>query len=161
MDIDGGAAVMLIGGVMVGCVELFACEGIRSITELTGKRVGVQAIGSLPNIFIDLMAAEVGLRPEKDIDWVPPEGQAEGAVHRRQDRRRPQLATGIAGLRGRGIGHVIVKTSVDRPGRRITAVCWAVKRIESGVWLAGSTSPPPPAGHRATPSDSSPADGWR
>jgi hypothetical protein len=56
---------------MVGCVELFAREGIRSVTELKGKRVGVQAIGLLPNIFIDLMAAEVGLRPERDIDWVP------------------------------------------------------------------------------------------
>src|SRR6267143_3040577 len=65
-DIDAGAAVTIIGGVMVGCVELFAREGIRSVTDLKGKRVGVQAVGSLPNILVVLMAAHVGLHPEKD-----------------------------------------------------------------------------------------------
>ena len=33
MDIDGGAAVMVIGGVMVGCVEVFVREGVRSIAS--------------------------------------------------------------------------------------------------------------------------------
>jgi NitT/TauT family transport system substrate-binding protein len=116
MDIDGGAAVMVIGGVMVGCVELFAREGIRSITELKGKRVGVQAIGSLPNIFIVLMAAEVGLHPEKDIDWVtdPKVKPKELFIDGKIDAflgfpPEPQE------LRARGIGHVIVNTAVDRP----------------------------------------------
>ena len=59
-----GAPRLFIGGVMVGCVERFAREGIRSIIELRGKRVGVQAIGSLPNILVVLMAAQVGLDPE-------------------------------------------------------------------------------------------------
>jgi NitT/TauT family transport system substrate-binding protein len=69
-DIDAGTAVTVIAGVMVGCFKLFAREGIRGITDLKGKRVGVQAIGSLPNILLVLMAAQLGLHPEKDIDWV-------------------------------------------------------------------------------------------
>ena len=63
LDIDAGAAVTVIASVMVGCTELFAREGIRSITDLKGKKVGQQASGSLPNVLVVLMAAQVGLDP--------------------------------------------------------------------------------------------------
>jgi NitT/TauT family transport system substrate-binding protein len=65
-DIDAGEAITVLSGVMVGCVELFARESIRSVIDLKGKSVGVQATGSLPNIFLVLMAAHVGLDPDKD-----------------------------------------------------------------------------------------------
>ena len=116
MDIAAGTAVMVIGGVMVGCVELFAREGIRSVTDLKGKRVGVQATGSLPNILVVLMAAHVGLDPVKDIDWVtdPSVKPKELFIAGKIDAflgfpPEPQE------LRARGIGHVIVNTAVDRP----------------------------------------------
>jgi NitT/TauT family transport system substrate-binding protein len=115
-DIDGGASVTVIGGVMVGCVELFAREGIRSITDLKGKKVGVQATGSLPNILVVLMAAHVGLDPVKDIQWVidPKVKPKELFIDGKIDAflgfpPEPQE------LRARGIGHVIVNTAVDRP----------------------------------------------
>jgi NitT/TauT family transport system substrate-binding protein len=115
-DIDAGAAVTVIGGVMVGCVELFAREGIRSVTDLKGKSVGVQATGSLPNIFLVLMAAHVGLDPDKDIHWVtdPKVKPKELFIDGKIDAflgfpPEPQE------LRARGIGHVIVNTAVDRP----------------------------------------------
>ena len=115
-DIDAGAAVTVIAGVMVGCVELFARADIRSITDLKGKRVGVQATGSLPNILVVLMAAHVGLHPERDIDWVtdPKVKPKELFIDGKIDAflgfpPEPQE------LRGRGIGHVIVSTAVDRP----------------------------------------------
>jgi NitT/TauT family transport system substrate-binding protein len=115
-DIDAGTAVTVIAGVMVGCVELFARDGIRGITDLKGKRVGVQAIGSLPNILLVLMAAQVGLHPEKDIDWVtdpkvkPKELFEQGKIDAFLGfPPEPQE------LRARGIGHVIVNTAVDRP----------------------------------------------
>jgi NitT/TauT family transport system substrate-binding protein len=116
LDLDAGVAVTVIAGVMVGCVELFAREGIRSITDLKGKRVGVQATGSLPNILVVLMAAHVGLDPAKDIDWVtdPKVKPKELFIDGKIDAflgfpPEPQE------LRGRGIGHVIVNTAVDRP----------------------------------------------
>jgi len=115
-EIDAGTSVTVIGGVHVGCNELFAREAIRSITDLKGKRVGVQAIGSLPNIFIVLMAAEVGLHPEKDIDWVtdpnvkPKELFIDGKIDAFLGfPPEPQE------LRARGISHVIVNTALDRP----------------------------------------------
>jgi len=116
LDIDAGAAVKVIGGVMVGCVELFAREEVRSVTDLKGKRVGVQATGSLPNILVVLMAAHVGLDPVKDIDWVtdPKVKPKELFIDGKIDAflgfpPEPQE------LRARGIGHVIVNTAVDRP----------------------------------------------
>jgi NitT/TauT family transport system substrate-binding protein len=115
-DIDAGETVTIIGGVMVGCVELFAREGIRTVIDLKGKSVGVQATGSLPNIFVVLMAAHVGLHPEKDIDWVtnPSVKPKELFIDGKIDAflgfpPEPQE------LRARGIGHVIVNTAMDRP----------------------------------------------
>src|SRR5205823_1079846 len=52
----------------VGCFELFAHEGIRSIGELKGKSVGVQGLEGLPHTLVTLMAAQVGLNPKTDIN---------------------------------------------------------------------------------------------
>ena len=40
--IDHGAPITILAGVHGGCYELFAREGIGSITELKGKQVGLQ-----------------------------------------------------------------------------------------------------------------------
>jgi NitT/TauT family transport system substrate-binding protein len=115
-DIDAGASVTVIGGVMVGCTELFARQGINGVTDLKGKRVGVQAAGSLPHSLLVLMAAQVGLDPVKDIDWVtdPKVKPKELFIDGKIDAfigfpPEPQE------LRARGIGHVIVATAIDRP----------------------------------------------
>src|SRR5215470_2005094 len=68
--IDAGDRITLIGGVHVGCLELFAKEHIRSIRDLKGKKVGVQAWGETPHVFLSSMAAYVGLDPVRDIEWV-------------------------------------------------------------------------------------------
>src|SRR6516165_5762878 len=57
--IDGGAAITLLSGVHVGCFELFGNEGIRSISDLKGKSVGLQAVGSNPHALLTLLAAYV------------------------------------------------------------------------------------------------------
>ena len=68
--IDAGEPLMLLAGVMVGCFELFGNEGIRNIADLKGKSVGVQALGSNPHALLTLLAAQVGLDPVKDLQWV-------------------------------------------------------------------------------------------
>src|SRR6266498_6150877 len=68
--IDAGAPITVVAGVHVGCFELFAHEGIRSIRDLKGTKVGVQGLGLAPHVFLASMAAYVGLDPVKDIDWV-------------------------------------------------------------------------------------------
>jgi hypothetical protein len=58
-DIDAGAPITVIAGVMVGCVELFA-QGIRSITDLNGKRVGPAERLPLPPLKSGRWAARAG-----------------------------------------------------------------------------------------------------
>src|SRR6266852_5082735 len=43
IPIDAGEPITIVGGEHIGCFELFAREGIRSISDLRGKTVGVQA----------------------------------------------------------------------------------------------------------------------
>ncbi|TIN05224.1 MAG: ABC transporter substrate-binding protein, partial [Mesorhizobium sp.] len=59
-----------MGGVHPGCFELFVQPGIDSILQLRGRKVGVQALGSSPHLFIVSIAAHVGLDPVRDIVWV-------------------------------------------------------------------------------------------
>jgi len=66
--IDAGEPLMLLAGLMVGCFELFAREGIGSVAELKGKSIGVGAAGSLSQQqLLTLITAQVGLDPAKDI----------------------------------------------------------------------------------------------
>jgi len=86
-QIDAGDPITLLSGVMVGCFELFGNESIHGIPDLKGKTVGVQGMGSLGNTLVLMMAAQVGLDPDKDIHWVAdPAVKADRAVHPRQDR---------------------------------------------------------------------------
>ncbi len=114
--IDAGRPVTILAGIHVGCFELFGNEGIRSITDLKGKSVGVQALGSNNRVLVTLMAAQVGLDPVKDIHWVtdPSIKPIERFVDGKIDAflgfpPEPQE------LRARLIGHVVVNTAVDRP----------------------------------------------
>jgi NitT/TauT family transport system substrate-binding protein len=112
--LDADEPITLLSGVMVGCFELFANEGTRTITDLKGKSVGVQALES--HELVTLMAALVGLDPAKDIHWVtdpkvkPIELFEQGKIDAfLAFPPEPQ------DLRTRHIGHVIVNTAVDRP----------------------------------------------
>ena len=101
---------------MAGCVELFAKEGINTVADLRGKRVGLRSLGATPHVLVSIMAAEVGLDPAKDIDWVvnpkstPIELFASGKVDVFVSNPPESLD-----LRAQRIGHVILKTVVDRP----------------------------------------------
>ena len=114
--IDAGERVTLLTGVMVGCFELFAREGIDSVAELKGQSIGVGAAGSLSQQLVTLMAAQVGLDPVKDIHWISDpkvkpfdlfsEGNIDAFLAYPPDSQE---------LRARHVGHVIVNTGVDRP----------------------------------------------
>jgi NitT/TauT family transport system substrate-binding protein len=114
--IDTGNPITLLAGVMVGCFELFAREGIDSIAGLKGRTVGVQQAGSLAQALVTLMAAQVGLDPAKDIHWVadptakPIERFGDGKIDAfLAFPPEPQQ------LRARHIGRALVNTAVDRP----------------------------------------------
>jgi NitT/TauT family transport system substrate-binding protein len=116
--IDNGGAVMVLGGVHVGCYELFARDEIRRIGDLKGRTVGMQIGGLNPQAFLIAMAAHVGLDPRQDIRWVistdPSVNPLELFVEGKIDAffatpPEPQL------LRARGIKHVIFNSALDPP----------------------------------------------
>src|SRR5687767_9543818 len=69
MQVDQGAPVVLLGGVHVGCFEVFGNDSVRAIRDLKGKIVGLGGIGSAPHLFLASVAAYVGLDPRVDITW--------------------------------------------------------------------------------------------
>jgi NitT/TauT family transport system substrate-binding protein len=116
LSIDAGDPITVVAGVHSGCFELFARERIRSVLDLNGASVGVQGIGSIPHIFLAVMATYVGLDPVNDINWVtspsvkPKELFADGKIDAFLGfPPEPQE------LRARNLGHVILDSAVDRP----------------------------------------------
>jgi NitT/TauT family transport system substrate-binding protein len=116
ITIDAGEPITILGGEHIGCFELFAREGIRSIRDLKGKAVGVQGLGSSQHVFVSSIAAHVGLNPARDIQWItssssrPMELFAEGKIDAFLGfPPEPQE------LRARNIGRVIFNSAMDRP----------------------------------------------
>jgi NitT/TauT family transport system substrate-binding protein len=72
IPMDAGAPITVVAGVHVGCFELFTHEGIDRITDLKGRSVGVQGLGTSPHVFLAAMAAHVGLDPKGSISTSPP-----------------------------------------------------------------------------------------
>jgi hypothetical protein len=80
MHVDAGDPITNLGGVHVGCFELFGTERVRSIRDLKGKRVGVGGLGLPPHVFLASMVAYVGLDPGP---LAPPLCLAAGLLPRR------------------------------------------------------------------------------
>jgi NitT/TauT family transport system substrate-binding protein len=112
--IDADGPITLLAGVMVGCVEVFGNEAIRSIADLKGKSAGVPNVGSTPHILLTIMAAHVGLDPVKDIHWVIDPSVKQLFVDGKIDAYLSSPPES-QDLRARRIGRVIVNTAVDRP----------------------------------------------
>ena len=113
--IEEDGAITVLGGVHVGCYELFAQKGIHSIAELKGKSVGIK---TSPPDLLALMAAQVGLDPVSDLRWVTSTDASVDPLELFANAKidaflgfppEPQK------LRAHDIGHVIVSTAVDRP----------------------------------------------
>jgi len=116
LRVDAGEPVVMLGGVHAGCYELFGNAHVHSIRDLRGRRVAVPGIGSSHHLFLSIIAAYVGLDPRREIAWV--------TLPREECMR--QLAEGKVdaylgfppdpqALRAKGIGHVLLNSSTDKP----------------------------------------------
>ena len=120
--LDADIPITIVAGLHAGCFELFAGAGVRGITDLKGKRVG---LASSPPALLILMAASVGL-DRKDIDWVidpelrPLDLFADGKIDAFLGfPPEPQE------LRARHAGSVMSIQPWTARGRNIFAVCWS------------------------------------
>jgi NitT/TauT family transport system substrate-binding protein len=107
---------VILTGLHVGCVEVFGKERIHRIADLKGKTVGVQSVGSTPHVLLSIMAAQIGLDPVNDIRWItgPKVAPMQLFVDGQVDASVGSPPWSLD-LRERHIGHVILRTAVDRP----------------------------------------------
>jgi len=115
-SIDAGVPIKVLTGLHSGCLELIANESIRRVTDLRGKRVGVDGFNNSRHLWLSLMSAYVGLDPVNDIQWVltedikPTELFVQGKIDAFLGTPpQPQE------LRAKKIGHTILNNAVDRP----------------------------------------------
>ena len=115
--LDSGLPVTVVGGLHVGCYELFAREPIRTIGDLKGRRVGIHTFRSGNYVYLSIMAANVGLDPKRDIEWVTStEGSsALGLFAAGETDAFLGFPPEPQELRSRGINRVILNTITDRP----------------------------------------------
>lgn len=108
--------MVVLGGIHVGCFELFGTKRVRTIRDLKGKTVGVRGLDTPPHTFLSSMAAYVGLDPRRDITWVTHPSEES---MRLLDRGEIDAFIGFPPepqeLRAKRIGHVVVNSAVDRP----------------------------------------------
>jgi len=116
VPIDAGAPIVMLGGVHVGCWQLFGTKDIKSIRDFKGKTISISGPTGPDGLFAAVTLANVGLDVRKDVKLVnhPPaeglqlfsSGQVDGLV---------AFPPGSQGLRAKGIGRVVVDSMSDRP----------------------------------------------
>jgi len=113
--IDAGAPLAILAAAHNGCVELVAGKDIRSTRDLKGKKVVSGVIDT--KVFISMFVAYVGLDPEKDINWVTVPNWNDQIPLLQQGKIDAFFAGPPANLemRQKGIGHVLVSTTTDKP----------------------------------------------
>jgi NitT/TauT family transport system substrate-binding protein len=116
LQVDVEAPLVFLGGVHVGCFELFGTERVQAIRDLKGKTVAIPAQGGAHHLFLASMAQYVGLDPRTDIHWV---------VHAPTESMQllaEEKIDALVGfppvpqeLRAKQIGHMVVNSALDRP----------------------------------------------
>jgi NitT/TauT family transport system substrate-binding protein len=108
--------ITALAGLHNGCFELFAHKQIRTVSDLKGRRVGIQSVASSAHLLVSMMAAHVGLDPHEDIEWVASEdGNALEAFVGGQTDAFLGFPPEPQELRARGHGRVILSTTTDKP----------------------------------------------
>lgn len=114
--LDAGLPITAVGGLHPGCFELFAHEPVRTISDLKGRRVGIQTLASSGHLYLSIMARHVGLDPKADIEWVvPSSGDAMAMFSAGETDAFLGFPPEPQELRTRGIGRVILNTITDKP----------------------------------------------
>lgn len=115
-QLDKGLPIVVLGGIHVGCFELFGTERVRTIRDLKGKTVGVRGLDTPPHAFLASMAAYVGLDPQKDITWAThPSAESMRLLDRGEIDGFIGFPPEPQELRDKRIGHVVVSSATDRP----------------------------------------------
>jgi NitT/TauT family transport system substrate-binding protein len=129
VQVDEGAPIVLLGGVHVGCFELFGTGRVRSIRDLKGKVVAVPEPNSAHQLFVASMATYVGLDPARDIKFVfHSPAESIGLLAEEKINALMAFPPVPQELREKKIGHVIMNSGADRPWSQYFCCLLAGKR---------------------------------
>lgn len=116
VGLDAGQAMLVLGGVHIGCYELFATPKIRTVRDLKGSTIAISQLRDDRHTLMAAILTNVGLDPRKDVRWV---------THPADEAMRLLAAGKIDAflafppepqeLRAKKIGHVLLDTRTDRP----------------------------------------------
>ncbi|HKY78211.1 MAG TPA: ABC transporter substrate-binding protein [Acidimicrobiia bacterium] len=114
--IDAGSPLVMLGGIHVGCWQIFGTGDIRSLRDLKGKTVSIISPQFTDGIFMAMTLNDVGLDINKDVkvvNYLPAEnarilssGEVDAVV------AFPPITKE---LRAKGIARVVVDSMVDPP----------------------------------------------
>jgi NitT/TauT family transport system substrate-binding protein len=114
--IDAGDPIVVLGGVHIGCFEVFGGTHVRAVRDLKDKRVAVLGEGAPEHVFLSSVVAYVGLNPRRDIRWEPhPPEESMRLLDAGQVDAFAGFPPVPQELRARGIGHLVLSTTTDRP----------------------------------------------
>lgn len=114
--LDSGLPITALAGIHSGCYELFAHEPVRTISDLRGRSVAIQELNSDGHHYLAIMAAYVGLDPQRDFTWVTsPEGNPMKLFAEEKVDAFLAFPPEPQELRARKLGRVIISTLRDKP----------------------------------------------
>jgi NitT/TauT family transport system substrate-binding protein len=113
---DDGSPVVILAGVHVGCYQLFGTSRVRTIRDLKGRTVAVPALRTGAHLILSIMAANIGLDPRKDINWVMHSGEeAIGLLAAGKIDAFLGFPPEPQELRAKKIGQLVLNTATDKP----------------------------------------------
>ena len=125
--LDAGLPITVVAGVHPGCFELFVHDPIRTVSDLKGKKVGVPDVrGGPAQLYVAIMAAHVGLDPERDIDWITTDDVASPMELFVSGDIDGYLAfvPDFPELRSRKVGRSILNMAMDKPWSQYFCCLW-------------------------------------
>jgi NitT/TauT family transport system substrate-binding protein len=114
--VDDGAPVVFLGGVHVGCFEVFGSSRIQAIRDLKGKTLSAPSFNGPQHVYLSSLLAYVGLNPQTDITWVIE--PADVALQSLADEKVDGILTFPPfgqEVRAKNIGHIVLNSTVDKP----------------------------------------------
>jgi NitT/TauT family transport system substrate-binding protein len=116
MRVDAGEPIVLLGGVHVGCYELFGNQAVRTVRDLKNRRIAVLGPGSTHQLFLSSILSYVGIDPRRDVKWVVTTRlQARQLLSRGDVDAYLGFPPDPQEMREDGIGHVLLNSATDKP----------------------------------------------
>ena len=120
-SLDAGVPLVMLAGLHSGCLQVWAAPGIRTISELRGKRIAVRRIDTSDQyyVFFAALLGYIGVDPLNDVQFIAFGSGAEMRKAFIEGRADALLVGSTSGPTFQRLpkapGQVILATATDKP----------------------------------------------